>query len=91
MATQHSELKRLRAPLSAFIVDGFNFVQPDVVAAAEGDEGEERAASDTKSDRDSGDMSPDSDKRAVLVQALHVVSPMQYIYLGKDDTKTTIF
>ena len=30
MATQHGELKRLRAPLSAFIVDGFNFRTPSV-------------------------------------------------------------
>ena len=30
MATQHAGLKRLRAPLEFAIVDGFNFVQPDV-------------------------------------------------------------
>jgi DNA cross-link repair 1A protein len=30
MATQHSCIKRLRAPLSRFIVDGFNFCEPDV-------------------------------------------------------------
>ena len=30
MATQHASIKRLRAPLSRFIVDGFNFCEPDV-------------------------------------------------------------
>ena len=30
MATQHSALKRLAKPLDKFIVDGFNFVEPDV-------------------------------------------------------------
>ena len=30
MATQHAGLKRLAAPLDAFIVDGFNFCEPDV-------------------------------------------------------------
>ena len=30
MATQHASIKRLRAPLSCFIVDGFNFCEPDV-------------------------------------------------------------
>ena len=30
MATQHAGLKRLRAPLDAFIVDGFNFCEADV-------------------------------------------------------------
>ena len=30
MATQHAALKRLEAPFDKFIVDGFNFVEPDV-------------------------------------------------------------
>ncbi|EOD24091.1 hypothetical protein EMIHUDRAFT_450684, partial [Emiliania huxleyi CCMP1516] len=30
MATQHASLKRLRPPLSGFIVDGFNFCEADV-------------------------------------------------------------
>ena len=30
MATQHASIKRLRGPLSKFIVDGFNFCEPDV-------------------------------------------------------------
>lgn len=30
MATQHVAVKRLRAPLDGFIVDGFHYCQPDV-------------------------------------------------------------
>ena len=29
MATQHAAVKRLAPPLHAFIVDGFNFIEPD--------------------------------------------------------------